>query len=250
MFECRPSGWDGASEAQQRSRQFTEELLSFLESAATPAPAPLAPAPSTGRPPLPGSGQQARKGQQQAQQGAAGSEDSAATGMPEQWQYGLRLAGHCCAAGMLDAGKAAEWAASSQVLLPLPAAGRRQVLALLGQCLRAAPLAQQQALVLAEQCLKAAEAAAGSAATAAGKHASGGQLQQQAAECKELQQGLLHAASQLLELHPAAFVAAEVALLQALLPAGSDSGQGRHVQQCSEQVASARQRLSRALHAR
>jgi hypothetical protein len=227
-------GWDGASEAQQRSKQATEELLAFLEAAAALSAAGLA---SPGKPPRPG----AATGLSRQQQGGKlkeGGDAAAPAGMPPQWLYGMQLAGHCCAAGLLDAARAAEWAASSKVLLPLPAAGRRQVLA---QCLPVAALSQQQVLALAELCLASAEAAA--AAAAAGGW--------------ELQQGLLQAVAQLLELHPAAFVAADEQLLQPLVLLGeevrganSGSGPSSNARQCTEWVSAARKRLSRGLHAR
>ena len=231
---CRPAGWDGASEAQQRSRQATEELLAFLEAAAAaPAAAGLA---SPGKPPRPGAVTAQR--QQQGGKLKEAGDAAAAVGMPPQWLYGMQLAGHCCTAGLLDAARAAEWAASSRVLLPLPAAGRRQVLALLAQCLPVAALSQQQVLALAELCFTSAEAAA----------AAGG---------VELQQGLLQAVAQLLELHPAAFVAADEQLLQPLLLLGDggrganiDSGPSSKAWQCTEWVSAARKRLSRGLHAR
>lgn len=207
------------------------------------------PAPSERKPPLPG-GAPPQQAQQQVQSDAAGCEDGSA--MPAAWQYGIQLAGHCCAAGLLDAGRAAEWAASSRMLLQLPPAGRRQALALLDQCLLAAPLAQHQAQALAEQCLKGAKAAGAASGPAAGLAAAAGgqaiqrartQLQQQA-EQEELQHGLLAAAARVAELHPAAFVAVDEALLQPLLQLGS--GQAA----CVERVTAARRRLSRALHAR
>lgn len=172
--------------------------------------------------------------------------------MPAAWGYGVQLAGHCCAAGLLDAGRAAEWAASSGMLLQLPSAGRREALALLERCLLAAPLAQQQALALAKQCLQGAAAVAAAASSEASSAAAAGgqatprgrkQLRQQA-ELEELQRDLLAAAARVVELHPAAFVAADDALLQPLLPLG-----GRQAA-CVERVAAARRRLSRALHAR
>lgn len=169
--------------------------------------------------------------------------------MPAQWHYGLRLAGHCCAAGLVEAAKVAEWAANSRLLLPLPAAARQQVLTLLSQCLQAAPLAQQQVLALAEQLFKSAEAA-GAAAAAAATHGAGkptGQRQQ--AELQELQLGLLQAAAALLELHPAAFVAADEQLLSPLLEPPASIALGT-AQQAAGDVADAQRRLARALHAR
>lgn len=229
----RPGGWDGASEAQQRSRQVTDELLSFLESAA-PGPPTNAPAALAARPPRPG---QARQ-QAQGSDGVAAAGDASGDALPQPWRFGLRLAGHCCAAGLLDAGKVAEWAAGSRLLLALPAAARRQVLALLELSLPAAQLAHQQVLSLLELCLKGAEAAGAAAAAKRGRASR---------DAAEVQQGLLQAAAQLVSLHPAAFVAADEQLLQPLsaLPGGSSS-----VQLCTERITSARQRLSQALHAR
>ncbi|KAL4423112.1 hypothetical protein ABPG77_004795 [Micractinium sp. CCAP 211/92] len=232
LNRTRPGGWDGASEAQQRSRQLTDELLSFLESAA-PGPPTNAPAAPAARPPRPG---QAR---QQAQGSAEGGAACHAGGdaLPQPWRFGLRLAGHCCAAGLLDAGKVAEWAAGSRLLLALPAAARRQVLALLELSLPATQLAHQQVLSLLGLCLKGAEAAGAAAAAKRGPASR---------DAAEVQQGLLQAAAQLVSLHPAAFVAADEQLLQPLsaLPGGSGS------ELCTERIASARQRLSQALHAR
>ncbi|PRW59457.1 mediator of RNA polymerase II transcription subunit 12 isoform X1 [Chlorella sorokiniana] len=278
LNRTRPASWDGASEAQQRSRQFTEELLAFLESASTalpPGPASATTQPAR-RPPLPSSATAAKQGVEQPALQAQGSTGAlqrhgsmGSTGalqlhgsmgsmarsaaepgsMPDQWHYGMRLAGHCCAAGLLEAAKVAEWAANSRLLLPLPAATRQQVLTLLSQCLQAAPLAQQQVLALAEQLFKSAEAA-GAAAAAATTHGAGKPAaQRQQAELQELQLGLLQAAAGLLALHPAAFVAADEQLVSPLLepPVASALSAAQHA---AGSVADARRRLARALHAR
>lgn len=263
---CRPAGWDGASEAQQRSRQFTEELLTFLESASTALPpvAASAVAQPARRPPLPSTAAAGKPGLEQPVLQAQGSlgglqrqgsfsgmaRAAAEPGcMPAQWHYGLRLAGHCCAAGLLDAAKAAEWAANSKLLLPLPAAARQQVLTLLLQCLHAAPLAQQQVLALAEQLFRSAEAACAAAEASATQSAGKPAAQRQQAELQELQLGLLRAAGALLELHPAAFVSADEQLPSPLLEPPASTALSA-AQQAAGSVADARRRLARALHAR
>lgn len=233
----RPSSWDGSGEAQQRSRQLTEELLGFLDSAAPAAPAPAAehrpPRPDQ---PRPGRRPVVRRSREGGGTGAAGAAPL------QKWQYGLRLAGHCCAAGLLDAAKLAEWAAGSRLLLALPPAARRQALSLLQLCLPAAQLAQQQALSLLDLCLRGAEGAGAAAAARRGPASEGP---------AEVQQGLLQAAATLVELHPAAFVAADEQLLQPLsaLAGGGSHGSGS-VRLCTECIGGARQRLSQALHAR
>lgn len=232
---------------------------------ATSAPAAAASQPAR-RPPLPSGAAVGRQGQELpklqgqgsagglARQGSMGSMARSAAkpgGMPAQWHYGMRLAGHCCAAGLLDAAKAAEWAANSRLLLPLPASARQQVLSLLSQCLQAAVLAQQQVLALAEQLFKSAEAAGAAAAAAATQGAGkpqGAALRQQA-ELRELQLGLLRAAAGLLELHPAAFVAADEQLLAPLLEPPASTALGS-AHQAASNVADTRRRLARALHAR
>ncbi|KAL4458306.1 hypothetical protein ABPG75_013171 [Micractinium tetrahymenae] len=242
LNRTRPAGWDGASEAQQRSKQLTEELLGFLDSVAPapPAPGPAA-APAAARPPRPGQPRQQPQQPEPEEDGA--TSEAAGASRPQQWQFGLRLAGHCCAAGLVDAARVAEWAASSRLLLALPLAARRQVLSLLDLSLPAAQLAQQQVLSLLELCLKGAEAAGAALAAKRGRASR---------EASEVQQGLLRATARLVELHPAAFVAADEQLLQPLCASegGSACASGSAVQQCAEWVANARQRLSQALHAR
>lgn len=155
----------------------------------------------------------------------------------------MRLASHGCAASLLNPAAAAEWAASSRLLLLLSAPKRHQALALLEQCLHESPLAQQQVLALMDQLLRSAEAVA-----AASQAAEAAQQAQQRAELEELQAGLLRAAALLLELRPAAFVAADVQLLQPLLSSGG--GQRCGTRQAVNCISAARTRLSRALHAR
>jgi hypothetical protein len=245
---CRPQGWDGDAEAQQRSRQLGDELLALLEEAAAQlagaAAAKLAPCEEGGE------GQHGS-----AHVGASVPLASDAEALPA-WRYALLLAGHCCAAGLLDGGRLAEWAVSSRVLLPLPPAARRQLLELFGHCVRCAPLAQQQALDLTQLCLSSSKAAAAAAPAGVPQAGPGDasrqqrrrhqQQERQRREAEELRGALLAAAQQLVELHPAAFVAADEALLQPLRSAPSGSPQRAAV----DAVDDARRRLSLGLHAR
>ncbi|KAL4854931.1 hypothetical protein ACK3TF_004402 [Chlorella vulgaris] len=257
LNRARPAGWCGAADVQQRSRQLTEELLAFLEAAAAAQTAGVV----AGRPPRPAAAAGVQPEEPSMGTASKGGTSGTQDGTLTHWQYGLRLAGHCCSAGLLDGAKVAEWAASVRVLLPLSSARRREVLALLQQCLRATPLAQQQVLALAELCLRSAEAAATatvastvSAAVASTseqrqRHQQPQQMQQAGwqQEAQELRALLLQAAEQLLVLHPAAFVAADDALL---LPLEASRGETCSAAVVGGEVKAARQRLSRSLHAR
>ena len=251
----RPAGWCGAAEAQQRCSLLTEELLAFLEALAastTAAANTLATnaattATAAGHPPRPGTARLAAATAYQAETGAVCGQPQQQQ-LPQQWLYCLRLAAHCCTAGLLDAAQAAEWAASWRVLLPLPPAGRVEVLRLMHLCLPAAQLTQQQVLSLVETCTG--SAAEGEAAAAAASDPD------QAAALAELRRGLVTAAATVVALQPAAFVSAGAQPLALALgglqegaePAGgSDGGPARH---CGAAVDDARRRLARALHAR